>query len=772
MPSASPLRILLADDEPRILEEYEQILQGADFNSPERQALNDLEQELFGGASNGYDSTFDLCVCRQTHEAVAAVETSLRDDQPFAVAFIDFRMPPGANGAVAAERIRKLDPDINIVFVTAYSDIGLSDIVARVPPPDKILYCHKPLHASELRHFAHALSAKWTAERHLKATQQQLEQIINSTPAVVYCREVSPTYRATFVTSNVRQKFGYDELAFLDESSPWLDRVHADERNSVQEAIDGLYTHGEIAIEYRLRLQNGSYCWVSDRAKLLRDASGQPKQLVGCLIDISDRRQAEDRIRRLAYFDGLTGLPNRFLMCELLDQALARAKRHGRYLAVLFLDLDQFKRVNDTLGHAVGDQLLRTVSERLLRCIRLGDGLFHDSGGDAAAPMNVLEMISRHGGDEFVVILPEITDAEDAANVASRLAAILSDPIRLKDREVTVSVSIGISVFPEDGDDVETLLKHADTAMYQAKEQGRNCHAFFNGAISQRAARRFTLESSLRRALEQGELSLSYQPRIDLRRRQPIGMEALVRWRLPDGSCVMPTEFVPIAEETGLILPIGEWVFDEACRQNVAWLRNGLPPLVVSVNLSTMQFRKKNLVCLIQDVLSKHDLDSRLLEIELTESILIDDTPIAKNIVANLQDIGVRISIDDFGTGYSSLSYLKNFTFDAVKMDQSLTQDVCRSSAGAAIIKATIGLAHDLGLRIVAEGVEERGQLDFLSVHGCDEAQGYLFAPALECEDFEKWVRQNMDNEQQKMQEETIKIGKIKRLLFGSGVCS
>jgi EAL domain-containing protein (putative c-di-GMP-specific phosphodiesterase class I) len=312
-------------------------------------------------------------------------------------------------------------------------------------------------------------------------------------------------------------------------------------------------------------------------------------------------------------------------------------------------------------------------------------------------------------------------------------------PIELQDREITVSASIGISVYPHDGEDGETLLKNADTAMYHAKDQGRNCYAFFNGAISQRATRRFTLESSLRRAVEQGELRLLYQPRIDLRARQAIGMEALVRWPLPDGSCVMPAEFVPIAEETGLIQPLGEWVFHEACRQNVAWLRDSMPSLVVSVNLSTMQFKKKGFVRLIQDVLLKTGLDSTFLEIELTESLLIDDTPITKNIMASLQELGVRISIDDFGTGYSSLSYLKNFTFDALKLDQSLIQDVARSSSGAAIVKATIGLAHDLGLRIVAEGVEEQVQLDFLTKHGCDEAQGYLFAPPLESHEFETW---------------------------------
>jgi diguanylate cyclase (GGDEF)-like protein/PAS domain S-box-containing protein len=742
MPIASRFRILLADDEPRVLEEYEQILGGADVEGGDRQLLNELEADLFGDDSSDLPvESFDLTLCRQSHEVIAAVEQSLREDRPFAVAFIDFRMPPGADGAVTAERIRKLDHRINIVFVTAYSDIGLADIVARVPPPDKLLYCNKPLHASELRHFAHALSAKWSTERFLQATQERLEQIVNSTPVIVYCREAMPDYRATFVSRNVQQQFGYDERAFLEEATPWFGRVHREDLSRVHQAIEGLPTEGEMAAEYRFQLKDGSYRWVSDRVKLLRDALGQPKQLIGCLIDITERRRSEDRIRHLAYFDGLTGLPNRVLMRDLLDHALASAARHKRSLAVLFLDLDQFKRINDTLGHDVGDKLLRAVSKRLLSCIRRSDSLFQEwmkSGGGNLAGS---ETISRLGGDEFVIILSEIKDASDAANVADRIAGALNSPIAVDNDEISISASIGISVYPDDAEDVESLLKHADTAMYHAKEEGRNCYAFFSGAINERATRRFTIEANLRKAMERGELSLFYQPRIDLRAKRVIGMEALLRWRSPDGHWIAPAEFVPVAEETGLILAIGEWVFDEACRQNAAWSKAGLPMLTVSINLSPVQFKKKGFVKQISDTLSKYGLEPGLLEVEFTESLLIDDTPRSRNIVSDLQGIGVKISIDDFGTGYSSLSYLKNFTFNALKLDQSLIQDVCHSSNDAAIVQATVGLAHNLGLRVVAEGVEEQVQLDFLVQNECDEAQGYFFAPPLDDQAFAQWCQ-------------------------------
>ena len=742
MPTTSPFRILLADDEPRVLEEYEQILGGGDADDADRKILNDLEADLFGEEQNDLPAeSFELTLCRQSHEVIAAVEQSLREDRPFAVAFIDFRMPPGADGAVTAERIRKLDRSINIVFVTAYSDIGLADIVSRVPPPDKILYCHKPLHASELRHFAHALSAKWSTERFLQATQERLEQIVNSTPVIVYCRDAMPDYRATFVSRNVEQQFGYDEHSFLDERTPWFGRVHQDDLARVRQAVEGLAVEGEVTAEYRFLLQDGNYRWVSDRVKLLRDSFGQPKQLVGCLIDVTERRRSEDKIRHLAYFDGLTGLPNRVLMRDLLDHALASAARHHRSLAILFLDLDQFKRINDTLGHDVGDELLRAVSKRLLFSIRRSDGLFQELGHSENGDFEGSETISRLGGDEFVIILSEIKDASDAANVAERIAYSLSNPIAVGDNEISISASIGISVYPDDADDVETLLKHADSAMYHAKEEGRNCYAFFSGSINERATRRFTIESNLRKAMERGELSLFYQPRIDLRVNRVTGMEALLRWQSPDGDWIMPGEFVPVAEETGLILAIGEWVFGEACRQNAAWLKAGLPMLTVSINLSPVQFKKKGFVKQVSDILAKTNLNPSLLEVEFTESLLIDDTPISRNIISDLRSIGVKISIDDFGTGYSSLSYLKNFTFNALKLDQSLIQDVSHSANDAAIVKATVALAHNLGLRVVAEGVEEQVQLDFLMQNGCDEAQGYFFAPPLDHQAFYQWCK-------------------------------
>ena len=734
-------RILLADDEPRILAEYAQILSGNEAKDSQRIALAELARELFGG--DGYDpenETYDLCLCRQSDQAVAAVQQSLDDGKPFAVAFLDFRMPPGPDGVVTAELIRKLDANINIVFVTAYSDVGLSEIAARVPPPDKILYCHKPLHASELRQFAHALSAKWSTEGHLQAMQARLGQIINSSPVIVYCREPGPRHRATFVSSNIRQ-FDYDEQSFLGDIDSWLARVHPEDLPRLVSEIEKLSALGDISTEYRFRLNDGSFRWVSDRVKLRRDGNGQPKELVGCLLDISELRLADERIRYLAYFDGLTGLPNRVFMRDLLDQALASAERYRRRLAILFLDLDQFKRINDTLGHAVGDHLLREVSARLLACLRRSDAIIQEPEADKAVYLHGRESVSRLGGDEFVVILSEIDSPQDAATVARRIELALAAPVNLNNDEVSISASIGISVYPDDATDVDSLLKHADAAMYHAKEEGRNCYQFFSKTINDKATRRFAIETSLRKALDRGELSLSYQPRIDIQTYSVVGMEALLRWQMPDGTWVTPSEFVPIAEETGLIVPIGEWVFYQACRQAVEWARAGLDGLTMSINLSAVQFKRKRLVDFICTVLDGTGLDPQQLELELTESLLIDDTETSRSILGELKQYGLKISLDDFGTGYSSLSYLKNFPFNALKLDQSLIQDVACNANDAAIVRATIALAHSLGLRIVAEGVEQQAQLDFLVTNGCDEAQGHLFTPALDVRAFERWMR-------------------------------
>ncbi len=740
----SSVRILVADDEQRILDDYAAILSGSTGQDDARRAkIADLESELFGAAPQKAPTPgFSLCLCLQADAAVKAVEESLRDGNPFAVAFLDVRMPPGPDGVQAAEQIRKLDTEINIVFVTGFSDIRPEDIAVRVPPVDKLLYCQKPFHANELRQVAFALSAKWLGQRTLRTTRLRLEQVINATDVVVYSSAPGRDHSSAFVSENIKTEFGWDPESFLEDPRFWIDRVHDEDLPRVHKALKDIHESDELSIDYRFRMASGEFRWVSDRMKILRDSAGKAQELVGCWLDITERREAEARIRSLAYYDLVTGLPNRLLMDELLNHALAQAERFRHRLAVLFLDVDNFKRINDTLGHDSGDVLLREVARRLLGCIRKSDVLLREGDVENLLAEPEQELVSRLGGDEFVIILSKIKGPEDAAIVAERIARALAQPVALTDEETRITATIGISVFPNDGTCATSLLKHADMAMYEGKEQGRNCYRFFSEGMRVRTARRFYIESKLGRGLERGEFLLYYQPRVDTSTLAVVGMEALLRWNQPEEGLVLPGEFIPIAEQNGLILPIGDWVLREACRQTAAWHAAGLPPLIVSINLSAVQFRHRPLADRLAQIISETGIDPRLVELELTESVLMEDTRLSAHLLAQIKELGINISIDDFGTGYSSLSYLRRFALNTLKIDTSFISDLTTGAGDVAIVNAMISLGHQLGMKVVAEGVEQASQLEFLRSKGCGEAQGYLFSPPIDVKAFEEWVLQ------------------------------
>jgi diguanylate cyclase (GGDEF)-like protein len=431
--------------------------------------------------------------------------------------------------------------------------------------------------------------------------------------------------------------------------------------------------------------------------------------------DITDRKRAEEVIQHQAYHDALTQLPNRLLFNDRLNQELSRRSWQQRPVAVLFLDLDQFKQINDTLGHSVGDALLRSVAERLTECLREGD------------------TIARLGGDEFTVVLTDLAKSDDIAEVAKKLLVALSKPFRLETHDLFVTASIGISVYPADGDNAETLIKHADTAMYRAKEHGRNTFQFYVPAMNTRVSERLAIETGLRHAIERNEFHLVYQPQVDLQTAHIIGVEALLRWRRSDGSMVAPEQFVPVAEETGLIVPIGEWVLRTACEQAAAWNAAAPVGLLVAVNISGRQFRHGGLVELVRRILDATHLDPRHLELELTESI-IQNVDATITPLRELSGMNIQIAIDDFGTGYSSLSYLNRFPINKLKIDRSFVMDVPHRGDGCSIVNAIITLAHSLQLKAVAEGVEKPEQVEFLKALNCDIAQGYLFSKPLSAE--------------------------------------
>ena len=528
-----------------------------------------------------------------------------------------------------------------------------------------------------------------------------------------------------------------------------LPAVHPEDRVIVQDTIEEiLSSHERRSLEYRIVRADGLERVVQQEIEV-RINDGQVSRLFGTIQDITERRETEERIRYLAYYDSVTGLPNRALFKEQVRQALLRAKRFSRRTSLLFLDLDHFKRINDTLGHSTGDKLLHMVAERLSHCVRDCDYLAREKtlpswedGSDGQST------VARLGGDEFVILLSELRTPEDAAIVANRVIKALGDPFVLSHNEVYVSGSIGIASYPDDGDDHELLLKHADAAMYYAKRQGRNRYQFYTKSMNERALERLSMESDLRKAIEKSQFVLHYQPKINIATGVITGCEALIRWHYPGRGFISPLEFIPIAEETGLITPIGEWVLREACFQTKAWQQDGLPSIRVSVNVSTVQCANENFRDDVARALKETGLRAEYLELEVTESLLMRDMDASIELLHQLKALGVQVSIDDFGTGYSSLAYLKRLPLDTLKIDRSFINDITTDPDDASIVSATIALGHNLRLNVVAEGVETEEQLEFLSKHGCDQTQGYMFSKPLAPVDFKEWAGEYMSTRQ------------------------
>ncbi|MGD9849383.1 MAG: putative bifunctional diguanylate cyclase/phosphodiesterase [Desulfuromonas sp.] len=455
-----------------------------------------------------------------------------------------------------------------------------------------------------------------------------------------------------------------------------------------------------------------------------RPDNGSRNQVAALYRDITEQKRYEEQLKHLATHDVLTGLANRTLLLDRLEQAIHYAHRSGRLVAALLFDLDRFKVINDSLGHNFGDQLLRAVAGRLQHCVRETDS------------------VARLGGDEFVVILAEVADMKDIALVAGHLLEQLNRPYRVEDREIRLSASLGISLFPRDSDDSATLLRNADMAMYRAKRLERSSFLFYAPEMNQRLQETMELEEALRQALEQEQFLLHYQPKVNLATGQICGCEALVRWQHAQRGLISPAQFIPLAEETGLIVPLGDWVLRQACAQTCQWRNAGLQPVPVAVNLSARQFRKGDLTQRLQSILQHSGLAAGELELELTESMIMDNPQQAVQIMHELKQLGLSLSLDDFGTGYSSLNYLRRFPVDNLKIDRSFIRDVATDTSGASVVTSIIQIAHNLGLGAVAEGVETRDQLDFLRRCGCDQLQGYLFSKPLAAEDFAAFLRE------------------------------
>lgn len=565
------------------------------------------------------------------------------------------------------------------------------------------------------------ITARLDAEAVLRESEERFRVAFNQ--AAVGLAHVNPDGHWTMVNNKLCEIVGYSQVQLLAMGFP--DITHPEDvvadwalaRRMIAGELD------ERTREKRYRHKNGYYIWVNVTTSLVRDKEGKPKYYSTVVEDISRRKQIEEELLHLANHDALTSLPNRSLLFDRLSQALVFAGRSGRQVAVLLIDLDRFKNINDSLGHETGDKIIMEIGRRLSSRVKTGDS------------------IARFGGDEFVVIRPDVVRADAVATLAQEILEALSQPMAIQDHEFYPTASIGISMFPKDGRDSQALLKNADTAMYRAKDAGRNNFQFYAHEMNSRALDRLKLESGMRRALERNEFVLHYQPQMDIATGEIIGVEALLRWAVPGRAMRFPADFISIAEETGMISAIGDWVLRAACAQRKAWENHEvLSSTRIAVNLSARQFKQQDIVKVVSVVLEQTGCRPEWLELEITESVIMENPESAAETLKKLSDMRVHLAIDDFGTGYSSLSYLKRFPIDALKIDKSFVRDITSDTDDAAIARAVIALAHSLKLRVIAEGVETLEQLVFLREQQCDHMQGYYLSPPLSVQNLESWL--------------------------------
>ncbi len=510
--------------------------------------------------------------------------------------------------------------------------------------------------------------------------------------------------------------------------------IHQD-RARVKESLENTIKKKEDAtLEYQISCPDNPSKYILNKSEIHFDDQNHPDLILGIVQDVSQLKKAEKEIRFLAFYDGLTGLANRMLFMDRLEQIITDSTRKKKHFALLFLDLDNFKSVNDTLGHHTGDLLLKKVADSIKKSIRGSDSITRteEQVEDNQA------LIARLGGDEFTILVTDIGEPKNAARIARRLLRIIPAVHNFNGHEVSITASIGISVFPEDGDEAEMLMKNADTAMYHAKDQGKNTYQFFRNSMNEIALEQFSIHRDLRKALQNKEFILHYQPKINMPDRKIVGAEALIRWRHPHQGMIPPNKFIPIAEETGFIIDINRWVLNTAFWQAQKWNNQGFSPITMAVNLSGYKLARQNIIKSIKNALAKTDLDAKNIEIEITENILMQDTEAIVSTLKKIKDLNLNIALDDFGTGYSSLSYLTSFPVDTIKIDRSFVMECTTEKNNPVIIKAIIAMGQSLGKKIVAEGIETQEQYHFLKEFGCDEAQGFYFSRPVSPDDFAK----------------------------------
>ena len=652
------------------------------------------------------------------------------------IVLLDVAMPE-LNGLETCGKLRTLPggAHIPVLMITGMDD---QESIVRAYEAGATDFLSKPVNFMILRQRVQYMYRARQASRALQSERDFVSAVVDTAAALVLI--LDPEGRILRFNSSCELASGLS-LDDVRDKTVWDVLVCPEEREQERRMFDRLISERATKhYEGSWTAADGSRREIAWSNAVLVDDDDAVEHVVCTGLDITERNEAEEKIRFLASYDPLTGLPNRSLMAERVDRAIVAADEDGQQLAVLFLDLDRFKYVNATLGHAVGDQLLKGVAERLAKSLRLSDVLARHSQG-------LRTELGRLAGDDFTVLLTGVSHAKEVAGIIERLQGALHRPFKLEDQEYMVTASVGATLYPADRTDAEGLLRSAESAMCASRDERRGGYHFYSAAMHTSVSRRFSLESELRQAIERGELVLHYQPKVSVETRTIVGAEALVRWQHPSRGLLPPATFIEVAEETGLIVPLGEWVLREACNQVMSWTEKGLRPVPVAVNLSSAQFHLDDLLARIILILNETAMNTDFLAIEVTESVIMRDARQASELLSRLNELGVQVAIDDFGTGYSSLSSLKDLPVHNLKIDRAFIEDLAESPKDVAVTRAIIAIGHGLGLTVVAEGVESEEQFAILREEKCDEIQGFLISPPVPGDQFTSWLSDRHVNE-------------------------
>jgi diguanylate cyclase (GGDEF)-like protein/PAS domain S-box-containing protein len=754
-------RILIVDDTRTIHDDFRKIL-GARADGT---TLDLAEAEILGTAppiaAASQPEVFDLDSAYQGQEAWEKVKVAVASGTHYAMAFVDMRMPPGWDGVETISKMWEVDPDIQVVICTAYSDYSWEEIIKKLGNVDRLLILKKPFDTVEVCQLAYALTQKWHLAKHAHLKLNQLQAMVQEQTSmlqaeVIERRRSEGRYalavagandgiwdwdfpaNTLFYSTRWKSMVGMSENEVSASPDEWFNRIHPDDVVRVKADLE-LHLTGrsdQFHSEFRMRHKDQQYRWILSRGVAVFDAAGKPLRAAGSQTDITDRKMAEEQLRHDALHDTLTGLSNRALLMDRIAHRMRRGHRaEDPMFAVIFIDLDRFKINNDSLGHDAGDKLLIAIAERLGTAIR---------GIDTLSRVEP-DQVARLGGDEFVVLLDTIRDPADAIRVCQRIQDALSPPYSINGQEVRSSASLGVAISNGNYERAADILRDADTALYSAKNSGRGNYRIFHPDMHASAMQRLWMESELRQAIDRGELNLVYQPIVALGTGKMIEVEALLRWQHPERGMILPTDFISLAEETGLIFPLGHWVLQEGCRQMKQWQTDvpELAHIAVAINVSCSQFIRCGTREAVIHALKETGLEAKYLKLEITETAVMDAVIPAITELTALREIGVQFHLDDFGTGYSSLGYLHRMPIEALKIDRSFVSAIGSDRTGTSIVQAIIALAHSMDMRVIAEGVENQSQLAKLTSLGCEYAQGYHFAKPLSPDDLVTFARRH-----------------------------